>query len=63
MNTNILDMFSFDFQLSFCYLTMTSASRLHAVGDRMINECGTVGAIRIGRETEVLEEKLPHCHH
>jgi hypothetical protein len=26
------------------------------------DECGTVGGMRIGRETEVLGENLPHCH-
>jgi hypothetical protein len=26
------------------------------------DECGTVGGMRIGRETEVLGENLPQCH-
>jgi hypothetical protein len=32
-----------------CYLTMMSISKLHSVHDRMINECGAVGGMRIGR--------------
>jgi hypothetical protein len=28
----------------------------------MINECGAVGGMRIGREAEVLEEILPQYH-
>jgi hypothetical protein len=29
----------------------------------MINdECGAVGGMRIGKETEVLAENLPQCH-
>jgi hypothetical protein len=28
----------------------------------MIDECGAVGGIRIGRKTEELGENLPKCH-
>jgi hypothetical protein len=33
-----------------------------SVHDQMINECGALGGIRIGRETEVLERRPPQCH-
>jgi hypothetical protein len=33
----------------FCYLTTLSVSRLCSVDGRMINECGAVGGMRIGR--------------
>jgi hypothetical protein len=29
----------------------------------MIDEYGAFGGMRIGRETEVLGEHLPQCHH
>jgi hypothetical protein len=35
--------------LYLCYLTTLSVLRLNSVSDRMINECGAVGGIRIGR--------------
>jgi hypothetical protein len=31
------------------YLTTLSVSRLYSVDNRMINECGTVGGMRIDR--------------
>jgi hypothetical protein len=39
-------LFSF---LSFCYLAALSVLRLYSIGDRMINEYGAVGGMRIGR--------------
>jgi hypothetical protein len=44
------------------YLMMLSVSRLYSINDRMINDNGTVGGTRIGRETEVLEANLPQYH-
>jgi hypothetical protein len=41
---------------------MLSVSRLLSIDDRMINEYGAVGGMRIGKETEVLEENLPQYH-
>jgi hypothetical protein len=40
----------------FCvaYLIMLSVLGLYSVNDRMINECGTVGGMKIGRQTKVL---------
>jgi hypothetical protein len=32
-----------------CYLTTLSVSGLYSIGDRLINEYGTVGGMRIGR--------------
>jgi hypothetical protein len=38
---------------------MLSVLRLYSVDDRMIIECKAVGGMRIGRETEILEENPP----
>jgi hypothetical protein len=44
------------------YITVLSVSRLfiyiYILDDRMINECGAVGGMRIGRGIEVLGEHL-----
>jgi hypothetical protein len=39
-----------------------SGWRLYSGDDRMINEYGAVGGMRIGRGTKVLRENLPKCH-
>jgi hypothetical protein len=38
------------------------SDRLCGVVDRMINEYGMVGGMRIGRGTEVLRENMFQCH-
>jgi hypothetical protein len=35
---------------------------VHSVGDRIINEYGAAGGMKIGRGTEVLGEKPALCH-
>jgi hypothetical protein len=40
---------------------MLSALKLQSIEDRMINECGTVDGIIIGRGTEVFVEELQYC--
>jgi hypothetical protein len=35
---------------SLAYLMMLSVMGLYSIGDRIINECGTVGGIKIGRQ-------------
>jgi hypothetical protein len=39
-----------------------SVSRLYGIKGKMINECGAVGGMRIGWDSEILEETLPQCH-
>jgi hypothetical protein len=41
-------------------------SGLYTVDDRMINEYGAVGRVRVARDTAVFRENLPQCqffHH
>jgi hypothetical protein len=38
---------------------MLPVSRAYSVDDRVVNECGAVGGMRIGRRTEILEENPP----
>jgi hypothetical protein len=40
---------------------MLSAT-MYSVVDRMINEYGTIGGMRIGRGAEVLGENMLQCH-
>jgi hypothetical protein len=41
---------------------MLSVLRLHSIDDRIINEYGAAGRVRIGRGNQVLGENLPQCH-
>jgi hypothetical protein len=41
---------------------MLSVSRLHNVGDRVINKCGAAGVMRNGRGTEVRESEMLKKH-
>jgi hypothetical protein len=43
-------------------LMMLSVLTLDSIRDRMINECGTVGGMRICREIKVLRENPPQSH-
>jgi hypothetical protein len=36
--------------------------RIYSVHERMVNEYGAVGGIRMGRGTEKVGENLPKCH-
>jgi hypothetical protein len=38
-----------------------SLSSMNHIDGKMINECGTVCGIKIGRGTKVLRENLGHC--
>jgi hypothetical protein len=50
-------------KIYFCWLFNDAVCNgLYSVDDGMINECGAVGGMRIGRGSEVLEENLPHSH-
>jgi hypothetical protein len=44
------------------YLTTLSVSRLYNVDNRITNEYGALGGIRIDRETDVLRANLLQCH-
>jgi hypothetical protein len=52
------------FLISFCflnfYLMILSALRLYSIDDRMINVCGAIGEMRIGKGIEVLRENFPN---
>jgi hypothetical protein len=49
--------------LSFlCYLMALPTSRLNVLNDRIINECGEVSGMRIGRGFEALGINLTQCH-
>jgi hypothetical protein len=39
-----------------------SVSRLCSIDDRVTNEYGAFGGMKMARETEVLGENLPSCH-
>jgi hypothetical protein len=45
-----------------CYLTTLSVAKLYSVDDRIINECGAVGGMRIGRGNGSTRRKLSQCH-
>jgi hypothetical protein len=50
--------------LSFCYVMTLSVSRLYSISDRMINEYGVVGWMRIGRgdwSTRRKPAPVPFC--
>jgi hypothetical protein len=42
-----------------CYLTMLSISSLYTIGDRMVNEYGAVGGMRMGRGNQ--STHMPLC--
>jgi hypothetical protein len=44
------------------YLTTLSISRLYSLDDRMNNECGAIGGMKIAGKTKVLGENPPQCH-
>jgi hypothetical protein len=46
----------------FYAVRVLSVSRLDSVDDKMINEYGAVGGMRIGRGKEVMEYNLPQRH-
>jgi hypothetical protein len=44
-----------------CYLTTVTVSGLYGIDDKMINEYGIVGGMRIGRENRSKKVNLSPC--
>jgi hypothetical protein len=52
------------FRFFLIQLTMLLVLRLYSIDDRMVNECGTVGGMRISRGNwSTWKKKTPQCHH